>query len=105
MPTTDQSANRKDQKQVGAKERQRLSNQRKPLEKRLQKLESEIDGMQQKKASIELLLASSDMYEAAKKDELRQLLQEQQHCTATLEQLESEWLQIQDSLEQITLDE
>lgn len=105
MPTTDQSANRKDQKQVDAKERQRLSNQRKPLEKRLQKLESEIDGMQQKKASIELLLASSDMYEAAKKDELRQLLQEQQHCTATLEQLESEWLQIQDSLEQITLDE
>ena len=103
MPTTDQSANRKDQKQVDAKERQRLSNQRKPLEKRLQKLESEIDGMQQKKASIELLLASSDMYEAAKKDELRQLLQEQQHCTATLEQLESEWLQIQDSLEQITL--
>ena len=105
MTTTDQSTNRKDQKQLDVKERQRLSNQRKPLEKRLQKLESEIDSMQQKKASIELLLASSDMYEAAKKDELRQLLQEQQHCTATLEQLESEWLQIQDSLEQITLDE
>ncbi len=105
MTTTGQSTNRKDQKQLDAKERQRLSNQRKPLEKRLQKLESEIDGMQQKKASIELLLASSDMYEAAKKDELKQLLQEQQHCTATLEQLESEWLQIQDSLEQITLDE
>jgi len=103
MTTIDQSANRKDQKQLDAKERQRLSNQRKPLEKRLQKLESEIDGMQQKKASIELLLASSDMYEAAKKDELKQLLQEQQHCTAMLEQLESEWLQIQDSLEQITL--
>jgi Tfp pilus assembly protein PilO len=45
------------------------------------------------------------MYEAAKKDELKQLLQEQQHCTAMLEQLESEWLQIQDSIEQITLDE
>nr|NDG09037.1 ATP-binding cassette domain-containing protein [Oxalobacteraceae bacterium] len=73
MPTTDQSANRKDQKQVDAKERQRLSNQRKPLEKRLQKLESEINGIQQKKASIELLLANSDMYEAAKKDELKQL--------------------------------
>ncbi len=105
VKTTGQSANRKDQKQLDAKERQRLSNQRKPLEKRLQKLESEIDGMQQKKASIELLLASSDMYEAAKKDELKQLLQEQQHCTATLEQLESEWLQIQDSLEKVTLDE
>jgi len=105
MTTTGQSANRKDQKQLDAKERQRLSNQRKPLEKRLQKLESEIDGMQQKKASIELMLASSDIYEAAKKDELKQLLQGQQHCTATLEQLESEWLQIQDSLEQITLDE
>ncbi|MBU3709461.1 MAG: ATP-binding cassette domain-containing protein [Burkholderiaceae bacterium] len=105
MTTADQSANRKDQKQLDAKERQRLSNQRKPLEKRLQKLESEINGIQQKKASIELLLANSDIYEAAKKDELKQLLQEQQHCTATLEQLESEWLQIQDSLEQITLDE
>ena len=105
MTTTGQSANRKDQKQLDAKERQRLSNQRKPLEKRLQKLESEINGIQQKKASIELMLASSDIYEAAKKDELKQLLQGQQHCTATLEQLESEWLQIQDSLEQITLNE
>ena len=105
MTTTGQSTNRKDQKQLDAKERQRLSNQRKPLEKRLQKLESEINGIQQKKASIELLLANSDMYEAAKKDELKQLLQGQQHCTATLEQLESEWLQIQDSLEQITLNE
>ena len=96
-PITD----RKEEKRIDPKERQRLSNQRKPLEKRLQKIEAEIGDAQSQKASIELTLADSTVYEEPRKTELTQLLEKQHRCTALLEQLESEWLQIQESLEQI----
>jgi ATP-binding cassette subfamily F protein 3 len=96
-PITD----RKEEKRIDPKERQRLSNQRKPLEKRLQKIEAEISDAQSQKASIELTLADSTVYEEPRKTELTQLLEKQHRCTALIEQLESEWLQIQESLEQI----
>ena len=96
-PITD----RKEVKRIDAKERQRLSSQRKPLEKRLQKIEAEIGDAQRQKASIESTLADSTVYEEPRKTELTQLLEKQQRCTALLEQLESEWLEIQESLEQI----
>ena len=96
-PITD----RKEEKRIDPKERQRLSNQRKPLEKRLQKIEAEIGDAQSQKASIELTLADSTVYEEPRKTELTQLLEKQHRCTALLEQLESEWLQIQESLEKI----
>jgi ATP-binding cassette subfamily F protein 3 len=99
-PITD----RKEEKRLDAKDRQRQSNQRKPLEKRLQKIEAEIGDTQRQKATVESMLASSDVYESARKLELAQLLEKQLHCTKKLEQLESEWLEIQESLEQIALD-
>lgn len=100
-PVSAPITHRKEEKQLDAKERQRLSNQRKPLEKRLQKIEAEISDAQRQKASIELTLADSTVYEEPRKTELTQLLEKQHRCTALLEQLESEWLQIQESLEQI----
>jgi len=100
VPITD----RKEEKRLDAKDRQRQSNQRKPLEKRLQKIEAEIGDAQRQKATVESMLASSDVYESARKLELAQLLEKQLHCTKKLEQLESEWLEIQESLEQIALD-
>jgi ATP-binding cassette subfamily F protein 3 len=67
----------------------------------LQKIEAEIGDAQRQKASIELTLADSTVYEEPRKTELTQLLEKQHRCTTLLEQLESEWLQVQESLEQI----
>ena len=103
-PVSTPITDRKEDKRIDAKERQRLSSQRKPLEKRLQKIEAEIGDAQRQKASIESTLADSTVYEEPRKTELTQLLEKQQRCTALLEQLESEWLQIQESLEQIASD-
>ena len=100
-PVSTPITDRKEDKRIDAKERQRLSSQRKPLEKRLQKIEAEIGDAQRQKASIESTLADSTVYEEPRKTELTQLLEKQQRCTALLEQLESEWLEIQESLEQI----
>ena len=103
-PVSTPITDRKEDKRLDAKERQRLSSQRKPLEKRLQKIEAEIGDTQRQKASIESTLADSTVYEEPRKTELTQLLEKQQRCAALLEQLESEWLQIQESLEQIASD-
>ncbi|MFM7669441.1 MAG: ATP-binding cassette domain-containing protein, partial [Betaproteobacteria bacterium] len=103
-PITVRIADNKDQQPIDAKERQRLSNLRKPLEKRLQKLEAELDDLHHKKASIDVALADSSIYDSTRKNELQQLLDHQHQTTTVLEQLESEWLQIQESLEKILTD-
>ena len=97
-------ADNKVQQPIEAKERQRLSNLRKPLERRLQKLEAELDAIHHKKASIDVALADSSIYDSTRKNELQQLLDHQHQTTTVLEQLESEWLQIQESLEKILTD-
>ncbi len=100
-PDATPAVDRKEQKRIEAQERQRLSGLRKPLEKRLQKLESEMSDLQSKNLLIESTLADSDIYEANRKDELKQLLDQQVSCKQALDKIEAEWLQLQEQLEQI----
>ena len=92
---------RKEQKRLEAQERQRLSALRKPLEKRLQVVEKQMAELQQKQTSVEQTLAGSAIYEPARKDELKTLLEQQSKGKQMLEQIEGEWLQLQDELEQL----
>ncbi|MCM0044716.1 MAG: ATP-binding cassette domain-containing protein [Burkholderiaceae bacterium] len=95
------STDRKEQKRLEAQERQRQSALRKPLEKRLIKLESEMSDLQNEKLLIETTLADSAIYEASRKDELKQLLDKQVVCHQALGKLEDEWMQLQEALEKI----
>ncbi|HWT72603.1 MAG TPA: ATP-binding cassette domain-containing protein [Oxalicibacterium sp.] len=92
---------RKEQKKLEAEERQRLSVLRKPIEARIKRLEEQMAKGQTKKAEIDARLADSTIYDAANKEELKRLLTEQAYCTKDLEQLETEWLEQQEMLEQI----
>ena len=105
--TTDGSApvDRREQKRLEAQERQRLSALRKPIEARLRKLESQIEPLSARLASVEQTLADSGIYEPSRKDELKRLLEEQVSCKKTLDQLEGEWLDQQEALEKILADE
>ncbi len=104
---SDSSANtaplidRKDQKRLEAQERQRLSSLRKPLEKKLQKVEAEMSDLQNEKLLIETALADSGIYDVNRKEALKQLLDKQVQCRLALEKIESEWLQLQEALEEI----
>ncbi len=98
---TEPSIDRKEQKRIEAQERQRQSVLRKPLEKRLLKLESEMSDLQNQKLLIETTLADSAIYEASRKDELKQLLDKQVVCHQALGKLEDEWMQLQEALEKI----
>ena len=96
-----QASDRKEQKRNEAQERQRVSNQRKPLEKRLQKIELEMSDIQKNKLTIETSLADSTIYDTERKDELKQLLDAEATIKQKLDKLEAEWLQIQQALEQV----
>ena len=97
LPATD----RREQRRIEAEQRQRLSAQRKPLEKRLQQVEAGMARAGQLLADAEALLSQQDIYDAARKDELKQLLAQQAEHRKQLDTLEAEWLELQDALEQI----
>jgi ATP-binding cassette subfamily F protein 3 len=97
-----ETGNRKEQKRLEAQERQRLSTLRRPIEKRVAQLEQQMAIFNEKKSRVDARLAEPDIYEAENKKELLSLLAEQAECVKQLEQLESEWLEQQETLEQIT---
>jgi ATP-binding cassette subfamily F protein 3 len=92
---------RREQKRLEAGERQRLSALKKPIETRIRKLEEQMAKLQAKKADIDAKLADPQIYEAANKDALKTLIADQGVCGRELEQVEMEWLEQQEALEQI----
>ncbi|VVE51109.1 ABC transporter [Pandoraea horticolens] len=93
--------NRKDQKRAEAQERQRLSQLRKPLQRKIEKLEQSIAKLSDEKARLDAILADSSTYEDAKKALLTDSLKQQADVTAKLSDVEAEWLEAQEALEQI----
>ncbi len=93
--------NRKDQKRAEAQERQRLSQLRKPLQRKIEKLEQSMAKLADEKARLDAILADSGTYEDAKKALLTDSLKQQVDVTAKLSDIEAEWLDAQEALEQI----
>jgi ATP-binding cassette, subfamily F, member 3 len=90
---------RKEQKRLEAEERQRVSALRKPIESRIKRLEEQMAKLNAKKADVDAKLLDSAIYEADRKEELKNLVADQAFCTRDLEQLEGEWLELQEQLE------
>ncbi|QDX21589.1 ATP-binding cassette domain-containing protein [Pandoraea pnomenusa] len=98
---TGDGANRKDQKRAEAQERQRLSQLRKPLQRKIEKLEQSMAKLSDEKARLDAILADSGTYEEAKKTLLTDSLKQQAEVTNRLSDVEAEWLEAQEALEQI----
>jgi ATP-binding cassette subfamily F protein 3 len=92
---------RKEQRRLEAEQRQRLSTQRKPLQKRLTTVEADMERISQQLDIDEQTLASEGIYDPARKDELRDTLERQTRGRKQLDELEAEWLQLQDSIDAI----
>ena len=86
-------------KRQEAEQRQRLSAQRKPIENKIKKLEEQIAKRNAQKAEVDAQLLEPTIYDAANKAKLKTLLADQAFYTKDLEQLESEWLGLQEQLE------
>jgi ATP-binding cassette subfamily F protein 3 len=92
-------ADRKEQKRVGAEERQRLAALRKPIENRIKRVEEQMAKLNAKKADVDARLLEPGIYDADKKDALKALVADQAFVTRDLGQLENEWMELQEQLE------
>ena len=93
--------NSKEQKRLEAEQRQRLSGLRKPLEQKIKRLDEQIAKRSAQKAEVDAALGEPSIYDAANKPKLKQLLSDQAFYSKDLEQLEGEWLVLQEQLEAI----
>ena len=92
---------RKEQKRLEAEQRQKMSALKKPIEARIKRLDEQIAKLNVRKAEIDARLASPDIYDAANKEELKTLITDQAYCSKELDQMENEWLEQQEALEQL----
>ena len=95
----DASVNRKEQKRLEAEERQRLSRERKPLQQRLAKLERELEALGAEKSELDAFLASTEAYADSNRERLTVSVKRQGELSAQLEQVEEDWLAVQEALE------
>jgi ATP-binding cassette subfamily F protein 3 len=93
------AVDRREQKRLEAEERQRLAALKKPIESRIKRLEEQMAKLNAKKSDIDARLLEPSIYEADKKEELKNLVADQAFCSRDLEQLEGEWLELQEQLE------
>ena len=89
------SIDRKEQKRLEAEKRQRLA----PLRKKQQTAEKQMEILQAKLSDIEESMADTSLYEAARKDELQKLLQNQAQLKSELEESEMLWMELSEELE------
>ncbi|MEX3526546.1 MAG: ATP-binding cassette domain-containing protein [Burkholderia sp.] len=94
-------ANRRDQKRQEAEARQRLSQLKKPLQSRINKLEKEMETLNAEKARLDGFVADPASYAAEKKSELTEAIRKLGEVTGRLEALELDWLDVQEQIEQI----
>ena len=92
---------RSDQKKLSAQQRQRLATIKKPLVAKLTKLEKEMSSINTELERIENSMADATIYDASRKDELKLLLDTQVSSKRKLEHFESEWLQLNEEIEQL----
>jgi len=96
-----QTIDRREQKRREAEERQRQSAARKPIESRIKRLEEKMAKLNAQKSAIDAQLADPASYGEARKETLKTLILDQAYVARELAQLEAEWLEQQQRLEQL----
>jgi len=95
MPVNPDKTDKKAQRQAAAALRQQLA----PHKREADKLEAELGKLHEKLAKIDASLGDSDIYEPARKNELRDLLAEQAKLKVREAELEEVWMEALELLE------
>ena len=99
--TSVSAADRKRQRQEEAERRQHVGVLKRPLEKRVGELESQMDRARVRLTELDNLLADERLYDDARRDERLTVLSEHGSLTSKVEAWENEWLTLQEQLEAI----
>ncbi|WP_213878233.1 ribosomal protection-like ABC-F family protein [Pseudomonas sp. dw_358] len=95
LPVNPDKTDKKAQRQQAAALRQQLA----PHKREADKLEVELGKLHEQLAKVEASLADSDIYEAARKDQLRDALAQQARLKARESELEEAWMVALETLE------
>ena len=90
---------RKAQRRQEAEERQRMAILRKPLDMQLKKVETSMSKTAARLQELDALIADPDFYSDARRDERIKLISEHGELSKRHEQLEEEWLELQEAME------
>jgi ATP-binding cassette subfamily F protein 3 len=96
-----EAVNRRDERREAARERQRLADARRPVQRQIDRLEAQIAGVAAELRELDARLASPDFYHGAG-DEVAEALRTRGTLATRLEELESRWLALHGQLEAIT---
>ncbi|TDV20881.1 ATP-binding cassette domain-containing protein [Paraburkholderia caballeronis] len=97
----DGGANRKELRRQEAETRQKLSQLKKPLQNRIGKIEKEMDALNAEKGTLDAFVADPASYEPAQKAKLTDAIRRQAQVQSRLDELEAQWLEAHEELEQI----
>jgi len=93
-------ANRKEQRRIEAKQRQRLAELRKPLLKELARQEQVLETLTAEKTRLDAVLADADTYSESSSAVLSESLKRHAQVVTELGEVETRWMQAQAQLEQ-----
>ncbi len=96
-PAVESREQKKQRRQIEAERRK----QRQPLLNRQKRLEREMEKLEQRQKTIETRMADSGLYDEARKDELRDLIHEQARIRQQIDDMETEWFELGEALEQL----
>ncbi len=92
---------RREMRRAEAQERQRLASARKPIQDRLQKVETELSKVTDQLRELDARLAQPDFYHGGDASEVAGVLKQRGDLARRVEALESRWLELQAELEAI----
>ena len=93
------AVSRKDERRAEAAVRQREAQARKPFERRLAAIESELEPLAAESRDIEAWLATGDAYGEEHRERLQSALRRRGEVAARISELENDWLWVQAELE------
>jgi ATP-binding cassette subfamily F protein 3 len=96
------SGDRRTQKRIEAEARQRLSDQRKPLQQKLQRIEQELEAMGAEKRELDAWLAAPEAYLDENKERLKTALARHGDIGWQLARMETQWLEVNEALERVS---
>ena len=90
----------REQRRADAATREASARQRRPIEQRIRRIETKLAEAEAAKKVLDTALASSEAYDDAHRERLKQQLIDQAYLVRDIEKLEAEWLEQQALLEQ-----
>ncbi|HBC68742.1 MAG TPA: ABC transporter, partial [Sutterella sp.] len=97
----DSSVNRREERRLEAQERARKAALKKPLQKKLDTVEKDLQSVRSELDSLDAKIADAAWYQSAPQDEVSETMRRRGELAARSDELELEWLEISEKIEEI----